>query len=80
MSGSLVYFVSGFVLNVQYGYFVRITFGSMFLVRFRAFLQRVESVVNLPCKQESVEHDASGDRLRLIEASFQWGIENRKTC
>ena len=48
------------------------------MVRFKAFLQRVETVVNLPGKEESTITDSSGDRLRLSDASFQWGIESRK--
>ena len=48
------------------------------MVRFKAFLQRVETVVNLPGKKETTTVDSSDNRLRLADATFRWGIENRK--
>ena len=65
LSGSLVYFIVGFIYNVQYYCIVRMTYGILFNTRFKSFMQRLDTVVNLPSKRDLANTDCSGDRLRL---------------
>ena len=63
LSGSLVYFIVGFIYNVQYYCIVRMTYGILFNTRFKSFMQRLDTVVNLPSKRDLADTDSSGDRL-----------------